>query len=132
MTTSTEPYVIRPSGLKGVAMRTVMRHMEGSPELPGTLLTIDTEGIHWFGVGDTAFVVHWDEIAEVVQQRSMGVQGLYVFVKDPAAVMARHPMKKSLAKMGPSPFVIPQSYGAKLEEVSEHIRRFSDVPIRKK
>ena len=132
MTTSTEPYVIRPSGRKGLAMRAVMRHMDGQPELPGTLLKIDADGIHWFGIGEKAFVVHWDEIAEVVQQRSMGVQGLYVFVKDPAAVMARHPMKTSLAKMGPSPFVIPKSYGAKLDEVSEHIRRFSDVPIRTK
>lgn len=131
MATSAEPYYIRLSGLKGMAMFTTMKTMKIDGVPPRTLVKIDTEGIHWYGVGNGEFVVYWDEIEELVQQRYMGVWGLYVSVKDPDAVMKRHPMK-NLPTMGPSPFVIPKSYGAKLEDVGEHIRRFSDVPVRKK
>ena len=131
MTTSTEPYVIRPTGLKGFAMKAALKSMKPLAPTLGAMLIVDTAGIHWPDPqGKQEFVLAWDEIAEIVHQRYMGVWGLYVVAKDPKAVMARHP-RKDIFMAGPSPFVIPKSY-AKPEDVIEHIRRFSDVPIRKK
>ncbi len=96
MTTSAEPYVVGLTGLKGLALRAALKSMNPLAAGPKALLVIDTDGIHWPGPdGKQEFVLAWDEIAEIVQQRYMGVSGLYVTVKDPDAVMLSTVSEKS-------------------------------------
>jgi hypothetical protein len=121
-----EPYIIHPTGLKGLAFKMAFRTISSKP-----LLVIDADGIHWPDPkGKRDFTIGWDEISEIVRQRSWGMQALFVVVKDKPAVLARHPMKH-LPIVGPSPFSIPRNY-APLDEVIVNVRRFSDVPIREK
>ena len=61
MTTSTAPYVIRPTGLKGFAMKAAMKSMKLTAPTPDALLLVDTAGIHWPDPhGNEEFVLAWD------------------------------------------------------------------------